>query len=419
MATGGLNTFRENAVYIGMGKQAAWGTDVTPTWFYIWRDGSDANPETKVQTEREGDGTGYMSLSYKQEQHGVVKISEYARPILLGYALQGLLGSGSDTYTAAAQNTTLSSSVAAGATSVSVVANLGNVGTLPMTVEPGYSAANAETVTLDLTTKTGTGPYTYTLAAGATFARAHTNGSAIQSAASHALTGKYAYDVYTIEIGYGEVGNITQVIRYVDCVCVDLQLMADKGKPVSATHTWYAASTKTVATPTATTYPASGIFKFESAAAAWRLNGASTGNAATIEKLQLSLKRSTVADDFQSEGISPVFFLPGNLDISGNVQAIWNSWADYNLAYYGSTSPAAGTKDSNLVGQSALATTFTVDAVSSLALSLPTINYTAAKVKMGLGGKGIRQPITFTAQKTAAQPTPLTFTLSNVQNSAY
>ena len=419
MATGGLLTFRDNAVYMSAGKQAAWGTDVAPTWTYLWLDGSSADPQAKVAFEREGDGSGYNVLAYKESQHVVVKIVEYARPLLVGYALQSLLGSGSDAYVAPTVNTTLAAGVAAGATSCQVAANLGSVGTVAVVASAGYSSAAQEVVTLDLTTKTGTGPYTYTLAASATFAKAHISSDAVVSAASHTLTGKYAFDPYTFEVGYGESGALSQILRFVDGCCVDLSIDSQKGKPVKFTHTWYCTKVKYMTASTAPVYPAGGPFRHYDASGTWRINNAATGNAATIETLQLQLKRSVQAMDCQSEGLNPVYFVPGNLDISGNLNAIFNGWGDYNLAYFGATAPANGTTDAILVGESQLGMTYQLDAVNSLALALPTVDYEAANVKQSLKGSAVKQPIKFQARKTASNPVPFTATLNNTQVGSY
>jgi hypothetical protein len=419
MATGGLAAFRDNAVYMGAGKQSAWGTDVAPTWFYLWLDGSSADPMSKVTMEREGDGSGYMVLDFKEEQHGVVKVVEYARPFLAGYALQSLLGSGSDTYTAPTANTTLSANVLAGAATCSVVANLGNTGTLAVQVEGGYSSATAETVTLDLTTKTGTGPYVYTLAASATFVKGHSSGGSVVSAASHVLTAKYAFDPYTFEIGYGEPGALTQIIRFVDACCTDLQIESTKGKPVKFTHSWYATKTKFMTAGTATTAPTGTPFRHFDGAGTWKLNNLSTGNAVTIDSFKLQLKRSTQVAECQSESVNPVYFLPGNVDIDGDLDAVFNSWADFNLTYYGTTAPAANATDSNLVGESQVSVTYQSDAVNSLTFSLPTVAYKTANVKQSLKGGAVKQPIKIQARKTAANPVPLTVTLLNGQVGAY
>jgi hypothetical protein len=413
MATGGLNTFRDNAVYIGYGKQAAWGTAIAPTNFWIWRDGSDANPSAKLQVEREGDTSGVPSLAYKTWQGGALKIVEYARPTMVGCALQALLGTASDTYTATI-NTTLSAQATAGATTVILVGNIGNVGTQAVALEGGYAAPNLEVITLDLTTRTGTGPWTYTLAAAATVQRTHLISTTV-TAASHAFSPKYAFDPYTIEVGWNTDGGTVQVERYIDAICYDIEIASGKGGvPVMATHSWYAGTTQRIGTAlSGVTLPTGTPFRHSDASGLWQIGGLTTGNAATVEQLKLKMKRSVTAEDFQSEGLNSVFFLPGNLDVDGSLTAIFNTFADRNLAFYGQVTPPANTKDSAAVGATSIQTTYQQDALDSLLLSLPNVTYKGDPLKMSLKGNGIRQPITFTTNKTPALQAFFAATLLN------
>src|SRR5258705_11399805 len=101
MASGGLLTFRDNAVYIGWAKQAAWGAGLAPTNWWIWKDGSDVTTNDTVTVEREGDQSGFASLAYKERATGMIRIAEYARPIVVGCAIQSLLGTGSGAFPAA------------------------------------------------------------------------------------------------------------------------------------------------------------------------------------------------------------------------------------------------------------------------------------------------------------------------------
>jgi len=421
MATGGLLTFRDNAVYIGWAKQAAWGTGLAPTNWWIWRDGSDVVTNKNVTIEREGDQSGFASLPYVDRATGMIKIIEYARPIVLGCALQSLLGTGSDAFTATV-NTTLGVQATAGATTITSIADLGNTGNQGVVLEGGVASTNLEAILLNKTTRTGTGPWVYTLANAATVQRTHVNGSTV-TAGSHVWTPKYAYDPYCIEVGYGEPGSgVTQVIRYIDCYCVDLNITSSKGKPVIAEHTWYAGRTQFIGTSlAAVTLPTGAPFKHTDASGLWLMAGAVTNNAATIEQFRLQLKRSETAEDFQSEGINSVFAIPGNIDISGSLSAIFNSFNDYNLMYYGAASPAANTTDSPVVGVNSVQVTYQQDALNSLLISLPNVNYQSAPLKPSLKGSGIRQPITFTASKNPplGVVAPLAMTLLNSQMAVY
>lgn len=422
MATGGLNVFRENAVYVAGGKESAWGAGVPATWGWYWLDGSDANPETKLSSEREGDTSPFKALVWKTEQHEVIKIVEYVHPILAGYALQALCGTGSDTYTAPTVNTTLAAPIVAGATSCQVAANLGNVGTQVCIFEPGYTSATWEIATLDLTTKTGTGPYTYTLAASATFQKGHSNAGVVQSASNHVFTRKGAYDPYSIEIGWNtDGGTLQKAIRYIDCTCVDLKITSEKGKKLKFEHTWYATAFQELGTFTVPPYETNKPMTHYDANGLWQLNAAATLNALTIDKFEVDFKNSTAAEDCQSEGLQPVYFIPGNCDITGSYEVLFNDWSQYNLAYAGGRTVATGKGDSVIVGTEAILALWQPDLLNSLQVSLPNVFYSAAKLTPRLDAKPLPQPVTFEAinNRPAGVTNPFTVTLANSQASQY
>ena len=422
MATGGLNVFAERAVYIAGGKESAWGTGVPATWGWYWLDGSDANPEPKLKSEREGDTSPFKALVWKQGQYEVIKIVEYAHPILAGYALQALCGTGSDSLTAPTVNTTLAAAVLAGATSCQVAANLGTVGTQVVIVEPGYTSATWEIVTLDLTTKAGVGPFTYTLAAAGTFQRAHSNAGVVQSASTHAFTRKGAYDPYSIEIGWNtDGGTLQKAIRYIDAVCVELKISSQRGEKVKFEHTWYATSFSELGTFTLPPYETNRPMTHYDANGKWQLNNLATLNALTIDKYDVTFKNSTGPDDCQSEGLTPVYFLPGNCDISGSYEVLFNDWGQYNLAYAGARSVPTGGGDSALVGQEALLALWQPDLLNSLQISLPNIYYSAAKLTPRLDAKPLPQPVTFEAinNRPNGVTNAFTATLANSQITSY
>lgn len=428
MATGGLNVFRENALYVGAAKEAAWGTGVAPTWFYQWLDGSEANPEPKVKTEREGDASPFEALAYRQEQHEVIKIVEYGRPILAGYALQALLGTGSDTYTAPTVSGVLNAPVVAGATTFVTTASIGNVGaSVPFNFTPGYTSSVYEVRLVNLTSRTGTGPYTYTLVAGQSFLYAHNTSDVVNNASTHAFARKLAsYDPYSIEIGYNtDGGSLQQALRFIDAVCVQLDIESTKGNRLKFSHTWYATQAVKLSAFQTPTYETNSLpFGHFDASGLWLINNSATLNAAVIESFKLSLKNSTTAEDCQSEGLNPVYFLPGNMDLTGSYNVLFNDYSQYYETYWGGQrSPAANAVDNGsvLVGQEAFSTTWQRDGINSLLVSLPNIAYTAAKLSPKLDGKVLRQPVTFRAinNRAAGIVSPLAITLSNSQNAVY
>lgn len=429
MATGGLTPLRGNNTYIGWTKEAAWGTGLAPTSFWRWEDGTAASPKARVAIEREGDTSPFNSLAYKSEEHGEVKVAEYVRPRTIGCAFQGLFGTGSDTYTAPTKATTLAASIVAGATGFSSTADLGNIGTLALNFSPGVASTAYEVRTADLTSRAGAGPYTYNLAGGATFGLAHASSDALTSASTHVLTRQsLAYDPYCIEVGRGDgVHAPFQVVRFLDGVCYQLIFTSAKGRPLKVEHDWYATSMKLqnanaspVLEGSSQIGAAGSPFMHYQAGATWSLNSLTTGNALTIEQLVVRMKNTTAADEFATEAVNPAFFTMDDFDVTIEATVVFNSFNDYYMCYFGNTTaPAATAVDSYLVGYGQFSATWSSDAVNSLALSAPYCAYTAAEIPMKLDGKPIRQQIMLTPLKSASVANPVTWTLSNSQNSQY
>lgn len=431
MATGGLAVIRDNLYYVGGVKQAAWGTAVTPsTWFHRWLDGTDVIDGAQYGSEREGDTSPYVSLVWKTGQYWGFKIVEYARPQIIGYALQALMGSGSDTYTAPTKAGTLSASVAAGALTFSTATDLGNVGTLALNFDPGYSNALYEIQTVNLVSRTGVGPYTYTLANGAAFKNAHANAAVINSQSLHKFTRQMAgYDPYTYEIGYGLSTTTTHgAFRFTDAVCMDLTISGERGKPWKLEHNWIAATGKLLTALSVPTYEGSnrvgaagGPFVWYQGSQ-WNINGAATNNAATIEQFSLQLKNTTAWDDLQSEALTPGYFLPGNFDASGSMTVEFQSWQQYYDMYFGSPTAANNATDDYHVGFESVDLICAPDAINTFEVNVPRINYTAAKLTPRLDGKPLKQPLSFTASKPEPGSSILdavVLTLGNSNNSQY
>ena len=439
--TGGLLTNRENLLYFGWTKQAVWGTPLAPTFFWRWLDGSDANPDMKATEEREGDTSPHISLVYKNSQIWGIKIVEYVRPITIGCALEALLGSGSDTFTAPTQSTTLSSPIVAGANSFSVAAAIGTTGTGYFNFTPVFAGATYEVQNVNLASKSGAGPFTYSLVAGYSFSYAHNSSDVVSNGSSHVFTRQTGtYDAYTIESAFGSstFGFTPEAFRIQDCVCTALELASDAAnKAIKATHTWYGAPATIKSALSAisqeggsTVGAAGGPLTHAMASSAWTVDGATTNNAATIRSFALQMKNSTSPEELLTEGIYAPYYMPGDFDITGNFTCAFQSFNQFNETYYGTASPAANALDAPLVGYGSFATTWSAvnlpnastlvqDGLNSLAVNMPHIAYKAGKLTGKLDGKPLMQQVQFRAVKSVALPTPITLTLINSQSSAY
>lgn len=413
---------RHNLFYIGWSKQSSFGTPVAPTQFWRWLDSTQAQPDMKLAEEREGDTSPWVSLVYKTQQYYMFKIVEYVRPITAGCALQALLGTGSDTYTAPTVNTTLAASALAGATTIQLTADQGNTGTKVLNLTPGYANSAYEVVTIDCTTRT-TPNYTYTLASGATLKNAHTNGDAVTSVSTHAFTRQLlTYDPYTIEFAFSQA-SYGKAFRITDCVCVDLNITHEAKKPLKFEHTWYGslmALPGSLLTPsyegTSVIGNAGSPFTWWMANGNWKIDNLTTGNATSITKQTLQIKNTTTPDDLQSEAVTIPYWLPGNIDVSGTVDFHFQNYNQYQEVYYGTT---GGTADSNLVGTGQLSTTWTADGVNGFTESLPYINYKSGPLQPKLDGKPLVMSLAFAPSRNPTNTTPMTLTLTNSQASVY
>lgn len=415
--------FSNNLWYIGWKKQSAQGTPLAPTQFWRWLQGTKAGPKRAVQVMYEGDASPFQNLPESAGQYYDIHIKEYCRPITMGCALQAINATGSDTYTAPAQSTTLSGSVAAGATTCRLTGDIGNVGTLAVSVGGGYSGSSYEVVTLDLTTRT-TPNYTYTLASSGTFKKAHSNLDTVISVATHVFTRQAAaYDFYTIEYGY----KGGKSFRIQDCVCYQLKISGQAGQPLILEHDWYGITTSVPASQASDTYEGynlsgvtGGPFLYYQNNGTFQVDGSATGQGASLTQFALNMKNSTGAMDLQNELFTTAGFLPGVIQYDLGLQAHFQNYNQYGETYLGSTTVNTSSTDNFLTGIGSFSVTLSTDAINALTLSLPNMAYMAADLSDPdpTQGKAVVQPITATPIKQSSTP-PATITLTNSQASAY
>lgn len=419
-------TLRENLFAIGWAKQSAWDSAAAATSWWRFLDGTSANPQTNVMTDREGDTSPYKSFAMKTGELGKIVIVERARPITMGCAFQALMGASSDTYVAATYNSTLAASCSAGATTVKLTADPGNVGTLAVVIDP--TGTTPEVVTLDLTTRT-TPNYTVTIASSGTLQYNHNNSLVVQSKAQHTMKrGLTVYEPYTIEVQYGTSGTAPyRAEQYVNAVCTEIQLRHQKGQPLVLQHTWYSSKVQGKASFSSVSYEGNGIpgtfgapYVWEQAQNAWTMNGSSING--LMEAFNLSIKNSTDPNDLITDGLNPVYFTPELFDVDGQAQYLFTSWDNYYKTYFGNTTaPATTAADSYLIGTGSIQGIWTADGVNTLTVGLTNMAYTAAmkadpKVS---SAKAMRQMVSFSALRTPAYTDPFSVVLTNTQNSAY
>lgn len=430
MATGGLTPLRGNNAQVGWFKQSAWGTGGLPTAWWMWRKGTSHRDVPNDMAAKEGDAGRWENLAWRQDIYGDYKIAEAVRPRTIGCSLQAFCGDGSDAYVAPTKSTTLAANVLAGATTISSTADLGNLSTLAVNLTPGVASQTYEVVTLDLTTRTGAGPYVYTLAASGTCRYAHTSADALTSASTHVFTpqtGPYAPYATTFYRGNGSTAPF-QAFQYGDSVCYDWSLRSGPaGAPLMAQHSWYArygqliawGSPAPVLEGIGQTGLTGGPFSHNQAKGSWSLNSVTTGNAVTIDSFTLAGKNTTNVKEFLTEDIYPAYFTVDNTSLDIQLSLIFQTWTDYYNTYFGGIS-LANTKPSGLIGYAPFAVTYTMDAVNSLAISVPWCRYVTAEPPVQDENAGIvKQTISLRAMTSATFPTPFTITLGNSQAAAY
>lgn len=441
MATNATPALNRRLLYAAWQKQTAWNTPVTmaSASFWRWRQGTKETPTHQYTEEKEGDTAAWETLSTKETMYRKFTVVEAVRPITAGCAIAAFCGTGSDTLTAPAKSTTLAAIVAAGATSFQSAGDLGNIGTLAASFEGGYSSATNETQTIDLTTRAGTGPWTYTLAAGARFAFGHANGGTVTSAAEHVIAPTlYAYDPYTVEFGYGNAAvsalGPTRAIRLRDSVCYGLKLSGTRGgKYLMLQSDWWAAVSAVQAagaflTPVyeggamsqQTAGNASSPFAFAQALGNWQMDGATTGHATAIEQFSIQLQRGGAKpEDFINESLTPSFFMAGDVTVSGSMQVQFQTFQQLDEAIYGVASAGASAADAIAFVTGQFSSTFALDAVNSFGFSIPRARWAAPALDMNPQAGPVKLPLSFKALGPSWQTAPISFTLKNSQTTAY
>ncbi|MEU5477433.1 phage tail tube protein [Streptomyces mirabilis] len=297
--------------YVGLAKEAAQGTWLTPTYYLPCtkldfevhydqlQDLSYRNNDSNLQGLYQGAGDSTVDLEYN------------AYPDSIGYALRII---GPDTVTPGV-TTTLSASTIAGATSISTASTI-PVGSTIM-IDTGTKVEYAVTGT-----PTGAGPYTIpitTPATGLTFA--HTSAVAVVSQTTHtfkqnATVAKPTYSL-TQHNGFEAWG-------YTGCMLSDVGIKVDpKGiATVSAKYMGWIPAIQS-ATPTFSEPPPFLGWQFAMTNA-----GATSTRGLTYD---IALKRPIEAIHASNGSQQPREVFSGVLDADITYKAIYESDADYNL----------------------------------------------------------------------------------------
>lgn len=363
---------RADNAYVGIAKQTVQGTGVAPSSFVRWLDGTKFAFDMKVEQIWEGDGTRRLSQLIKNRQSVKSSIVFNPRPIELGLFEQAVMGSGSDSVTAATVSTTVSANTSIGASTITVAGNTGltGSGTINLIVSPGTSN---EEVALFTIPATGAGPYTLTVANSGTLKNAHSSSDAVQSVTTHTLTDQSDGNYYTIEFGLGSLnGAAGPTIRIIDCKIESIKRSSKAGTLLEYTVDFDGISSVSQGSPATVTLEAHSPFLFTQSNGGWTLNGATTGDALAVEMFDITQKNNLDLD-IQTEQLTLAAIIFGNLDIQVTLDVVMQNSQLIALTYWGSTS---GTTDVQAIGSGGLIVKFTqADGFHTVQYTVTTMHY--------------------------------------------
>lgn len=361
---------RSDNAYVGIAKQTSQGTPVAPSKFFRWLDNTKLEMDLKNTEIWEGDGTRRLSQLVKKTQMTKGTISFNPRPIELGFIEAACMGTSSDTVTAAAASTTLSSAPSIGATSISLAGNTGltSAGTAVVILSPGTVNEEIETIT---TPGTGTGPYVYNLAGGGTISKTHASSDPVQTSTTHTFVDQTDSPYYTIEFGLGSLsGSTGMTIRVTDCKIEQIKRSSKAGELLQYDVDFVGISSVLQGSPSTVTLENHSPFLFVNGV--WTWNGSATGDALAIESIELTTKNN-LDTGIQSEQLTLAAIILGNLTVDVKASIIYQNQNLFALTYFGSTT---GTTDTQAIGQGAMNVTFTqADGFHKVTYNVPAMHY--------------------------------------------
>jgi hypothetical protein len=322
--------------------------------------------------------------------------------------------SGTTVASIATINTSITSALTAGGTTVPVGNQLGISGTPVVVLSPGTS--NEEFVTLNASSVTGTGPWTYTLANAATLKFAHSIGDVVSSPVIHVLTDQADGDFWTWEVGLGNLnGAAGTALRVRDCK-VESCKESGKSGGIHCYELEVSGIASSVQSTAATiTLEQHSLFLYTQGT--WTLDGATTGDALNIQSYDITHKNNLSIE--QTEQLVPATINFGKVNVDLKFEILYITPNRTYLIYFGSTS---GTTDSQTIGAGAWNVAFLQpDGFQQVVYNLATTHYK----KIGLpapknDGKAFKQAVEATSVSNAgANLFVRKVTVSNTQYSVY
>jgi hypothetical protein len=272
-------------------------------------------------------------------------------------------------------NTALTTATTAGGTTVITGNALGltSGGTQTVMLSPGLAVEEIVTLTVP---GTGTGPFTYTVAAAGTTKNVHSIGDVVVGTTLHAMKDQTDGAFYTVEVGLGSLfGSAGTTLRFVDCKVETVKRSSKAGMLLQMEVDLIGIASVVQASPAVVTLENHAPFYYTSGV--WTLDGSLTGDAPYVESFDIQQKNNMDVS-IQSEKITLDAVIFGNVDVSLTYHVIFQNPARFYLAYFGSsTLPGTGATDVQAIGAGALILVFSqVDGFHSLTYTCPTLHYT-------------------------------------------
>lgn len=382
-----LLPLRSNNAYAGIAKQSVQGTAVTPSTFPRWVDGTKIEMDAKLEDVWEGDGSRRLSFILKNEQQVKIQHMFYPRPNEAAFFESAAMGSGSDTYTAPATGTSLTTSGAgntAGSTTLTISAStgLGASGSAQLVINPGTATEEVVTVTTPGTVNA------FTITAPATGLKyTHAASQVVEGAAQHVLVDTVDGSYYTWEFGLGGTSGI--ILRVKDCKCNSIKRSSKSGTLLAYETEWSGLTTAVQASALTPSFDMHSPFIFQQGV--WTLDGVTTGDALYVDMFDIAQKNNL--DVVVTERLTPDASIFGNINVDVSTQWIFQNSQRINEVYFGG---ATGTADAQAVATGTLVLLFTQpDNFHTVQYSVPTMNYTKATVpEPKHDGKAWRLPVT-------------------------
>jgi hypothetical protein len=414
--------------YLASGSYPTWNTSTkadttqgTSSGYWIkWRQGSMLTPKMDYAFEFEGDGSRGESLGYRKLNYGQAKHIFAPRAVEIPLYLTAFAGTGSDTVVS---NANVLSATGTAAVTANTVASVPLTGTVSGTIYPGMSVqvdtgGSQETVIV-LQVSGPSAPATTGTTITAFFTKGHTTSYAINgvigaSNYAHvvqpALTGNN--DFYDLVEQYPSAlpigtNNKSYIKRMHNSMLYSLGVNCSTQSPVMTFEAdWYGINNQAsdpVNGETAMSTGSAAPLGFQSDQPYYLYTASqvafpATSLTAAVKDVAMKMSFELTPSDFQTDAVTPLPYVAGNLTVSGDVSVLWQDGGMGAFTYFGSSS---GTADStqNITGSMGLVLQNGSTPGYTFGLVYPACAFQSSEFTPDLSGKPLEMKLSFHALK--------------------